>query len=220
VWCCKSAATFVKVSTEMGFPLSATSGGLHIGALSAVIINAERCDEVGRKNKARDNLARTLFHECAHRMTEIGLRGRNPSVWELAKTTEHAWIVESIAVVFEDLYFEKGAAVLKGLEDQRKYTIDKFWKGKSGKVPALMPVLEQGQAGFASDQPISNAEKYAMAGSVAWYCLFENAGKHRTAYLDLLVDYYRADTKGRDFEARFGMKPAEFETAWRAWVVK
>jgi len=220
VWCCKSAATFVKVSAQMGFPMPATNAGLHVGALSTVIINAERSDEVGRKNKARDNLARTMFHECAHRLTEIGLRGRNPSAWELSRTTEHAWIVESIAVVFEDLHFEKGAPVLRGLEDQRKYTIEKHWKGKTGKVPALMPVLGQGQADFASDQPISNAEKYALAGSVAWFCLFENAGKHRAAYLGLLVDYYRADTRGRDFEARFGLKAAEFESEWRVWVVK
>lgn len=220
VWCCKLAATFVKVSEELGFPMTATNGGLHIGALSAVIINAERCDEVGRKNKARDNLARTLFHECAHRLTEIGLRGRSPNVWDLAMTTEHAWIVESIAVVFEDLYFEGAKAVLKGLEDQRKYTIEKFWKGKDGKVPGLAGVLAQGAVDFATDKPISNVEKYALVGSVGWFCLFERKDQYRAAYLGLLVDYYRADTKGRDFEARFGVKLAEFEKQWKGWVVK
>lgn len=220
VWCCKSAETFVAFTREAGFAMGATSGGLHVGSLGTVFVNAERCDEVGRKNKARDNLARTLYHECAHRLTEIGLRGRNPGVWDLAMTTEHAWIVESIAVVFEDLYFDGQKAVHKGLEDQRKYTIDKFWKAKGGAVPSLAAIFTQGAQEFAGEKPVNSIEKYALVGSVGWYCLFTKKDRFRAAYLSLLVDYYRADTKGRDFEARFGLKLADFETEWKAWVLK
>jgi len=220
VWCCKQAQTYVSFTTALGFAQSATSGGLHIGALGLVVVNAERCDEVGRKNKSRDNLARTLFHECAHRLTESGLRGRTPNMWDLAMTTEHAWVVESIAVVFEDLYFDGQKAVHKGLEDQRKYTIDKFWKAKGSKVPGLAAVFDQGAQDFGGDKPVSTVEKYAMVGSVGWYCLFDRKDKFRAAYLGLIVDYYRADTKGRNFEARFGVKLADFETEWQGWVVK
>lgn len=220
VWCCKGADTFVSFTTAMGFAQGVNNGGLHIGMLGTVIVNAERCDEVGRKNKARDNLARTLFHECAHRLTESGLRGRSPNVWDLAMTKEHAWIVESIAVVFEDLYFDGAKAVHKGLEDQRKYTIDKFWKAKGGKVPALAGIFGQGSMDFATDKPVSSVEKYAVVGSVGWYCLFDKKDKYRGAYLALLVDYYRGDTAGRDFAARFGTKLPDFETEWKGWVVK
>ncbi|MBK9974091.1 MAG: hypothetical protein IPP14_04880 [Planctomycetes bacterium] len=220
VWCCKDAATFVSHSQAIGMPMAASNGGMHVGALGAVLINAERCDEVGRRNKARDNLARTLFHECSHRLTESGLRGRQPFNWDLAMTREHAWIVEAIAVVFEDLNLEGQKPLLKGLEDQRKYTIDKFWKGKTGKVPALGPILAQGSQDFGTEQPVSSIEKYAVVGSLAWYCLFEKKDKYRTAFLALLVDYYRGDTKGRDFEARFGIKQSDFETDWKTWVVK
>lgn len=220
VWCCAKAADFVKFSESVGFPMTATNAGLHVGHIGAVLINVERCDEVGRRNKSRDNLARTLFHECAHRLTESGLRGRTARNWDLAKTPEHAWIVESVAVVFEDLYFEKGVAELRGLEDQRKFTIEKFWKDKTGKVPALAAVLAQGSTDFATDQPVGSIEKYAIGGTVAWFCLFEKPGKYRKAYLALLVDYYRADTKGSDFTKRFGLKLEEFEAEWKAWVLK
>lgn len=220
VWCCKDAATFVSHSEAIGMPMTATNGGMHVGALGAVLINAERCDEVGRRNKARDNLARTLFHECAHRLTESSLRGRQPFNWDLAMTRQHAWVVEAIAVVFEDLNLDGPKPVLKGLEDQRTYTIDKFWKGKNGKVPALAAIFAQGSQDFGTDQPVSSVEKYAVVGSVAWYCLFEKKDQYRAPFLALLVDYYRGDTAGRDFEARFGARLADFETGWKAWVVK
>ncbi len=222
VWCCKDAATFVKFTEAMGFAMTESNGGTHVGALGAVIINAERCDFVGRKNKARDNLARTLYHECAHRLVESGLRGRRGGwgSFELAGSKEHAWIVESIAVVFEDLQITGSKHKLKGLEAQRTYTIQKHWAGEKGKVPALKPVLAQGFAAFAEGTPIPSAEKYALAGSVAWYCLFEKQGAYRQAYLELLVDYYRIDTGRRDFDARFGVSLKDFEAEWSAWVVK
>lgn len=222
VWCCKDAATFVTFSKSVGFEMGETNGGLHIGYLGAVLINAERCDFVGRKNKSWDNLARTMFHECAHRLVESCLRGRRGG-WDsfgLSGSSEHAWIVESIAIVFEDLQITGAKYELKGLEDQRKFTIDKVWKAPEAKVPELKPVFAQGFNDFAGSTPISNPEKYALAGSVGWYCLFENKDKYRTAYLTLLVDYYRLDTKGHDFEARFGVKVGDFQTEWAAWVVK
>ena len=221
VWCCAKSETFVNFTKSVGFEMSESNAGMHVGMLQSVFINAERSDYVGRKNKSWDNLARTMFHECAHRLVEVGLRGRR-SGWdsyELASTPEHAWIVESIAIVFEDLQITKSGYKLKGLEDQRTFTIGKYWKGAKGAVPALRPVLMQGYTAFAESTPISSAEKYALAGSVAWYCLFE-AKEHRTAYLTLLVDYYRTDTTRRDFDKRFGVSLAEFETAWKAWVAK
>lgn len=220
VWCCKDAATFVDFTTSLGFPMGKDNGGMHVGSLGAVLVNAERCDFVGRKNKSWDNLARTLFHECAHRLVEIGLRGRRGGMdaWSLAATREHAWIVESIAIVFEDLKLTKTGYKLKGLEDQRNWTI-KAWKGKDSKVPELAPIFAQGHAGFAEGTPISSTEKYALAGSVGWYCLFENK-EHRKAYLYLLVDYYRTDTQRRDFAKRFGKPLADFEAEWKAWVLK
>lgn len=222
VWCCKDAETFVEFSNTLGYPMTETNGGMHVGTLQAVLINAERCDYVGRKNRAKDNLARTLYHECTHRLVEIGLRGRRGGwgSYELATTKEHAWIVESIAVVFEDLQVTASGHKLKGLEDQRTYTIKKQWAGEKGTVPQLKPVLAQGYSGFAQGSPISSVEKYALAGSVAWYCLFEKADDYRTAYLTLLVDYYRTDTTRRDFEKRFGVSEADFQAAWETWVVK
>lgn len=222
VWCCKLADTFVKFSEAVGFAMAENNAGMHVGALHAVLINAQRCDEVGRKNKAKDNLARTLYHECAHRLVESGLRGvRNEwDSYELATTKEHAWIVESIAVVFEDLQITGSKHKLKGLEAQRTYTIQKYWTGEKGKVPALKPVLAQGYAAFAEGTPISVVEKYALVGSVAWYCLFEKPDAYRKAYLELLVDYYRVDTGRRDFDKRFGVALKDFEDEWAAWVVK
>lgn len=222
VWCCKDAATFVSFSADMGFAMAESNGGMHVGALGAVLVNAERCDYVGKKNKAKDNLARTLYHECAHRLVEIGLRGRRGgwSSYELAGTREHAWIVESIAIVFEDLQITGSKHKLKGLEFQRTYTIQKSWTGEKGKVPALKPVLSQGFAAFAEGTPIPSTEKYALAGSLAWYCLFEKPDPYRKAYLELLVDYYRIDTGRRDFDTRFGVSLKDFETEWSAWVVK
>lgn len=221
VWCCREAATFEEFTHAAGFPLGAESSGLHVGTLGAVFINAERCDYVGRRNKSWDNLARTLFHECAHRLVEIGLRGvrGGPDRWALSATKEHAWIVESIAIVFEGLRFEGSKHKLESLEDQRTYTIDRDWKGEDGKVPAPGPIFAQGQADFATSEPISSAEKYALAGSVGWYCLFEQK-EYRKAYLHLLVDYYRADTQRHTFEKRFNKPLAEFEAEWKAWVLK
>lgn len=220
VWCCREASTFVEVTQAAGFPLSAESSGLHVGALGAVFINAERCDYVGRRNKSWDNLARTLFHECAHRLVEVGLRGIRGGMdrWALSASKEHAWIVESIAIVFEDLRFERNSHRLAGLEDQRTYTIDQHWKGKDGRVPELAPIFAQGQAAFATGEPISNAEKYALAGGVGWYCMFEQK-EYRNAYLYLLVDYYRADTQRRDFKQRFDKPLKEFEVEWKAWIL-
>ncbi|MBZ0137592.1 MAG: hypothetical protein K8I27_14595 [Planctomycetes bacterium] len=222
VWCCKDAATFVAFSKQVGHPMTENHGGLHVGALEAVLINAERCDYVGRKNKSHDNLARTMYHECAHRLVESGLRGRRGGwgSYELAGTTEHAWIVESIAIVFEGLEISASKHKLKGLEDQRTYIIDRNWKGKDGKVPALQPIFAQGFTGFAGASPIPNVEKYALAGAVGWYCLFEKAADYRKPYLTLLVDYYRTDTTRKDFDKRFGVKLGDFETAWREWVLK
>jgi hypothetical protein len=222
VWCCKDAATFVSFSKSVGFEMAETNGGLHIGYLGAVLINAERCDFVGKKNKSWDNLARTMFHECAHRLVESCLRGRRGG-WDsfgLSGATEHAWIVEGVAIVFEDLQLTAKGYKLSGLEDQRKYTIDKVWKAPEGKVPELKPIFAQGFSDFAGGSPISNPEKYALAGSVAWYCLFQQKDKYRGAFLTLLVDYYRLDTKGRDFEKRFGVGLADFQKEWAAWVIK
>lgn len=220
VWCCKDSTTFVEFTKSIGFDMTADNGGLHVGATGAVYLNAQRCDFVGRKNKSWDNLARTLFHECAHRLTEIGLRGRRggKDAWGLAMTSEHAWIVEAIAIVFEDLQFTAKSHKLKGLEAQREWTI-KDWKAKDGKVPALGPIFAQGQAAFAQGTPIPSTDKYALAGSVAWYCLFEKK-EHRAAFLALLVDYYRTDTRHQDFEKRFGKPLADFEAEWKAWVAK
>ena len=222
VWCCKDAETFVAFSKKVGHPMTENNGGLHIGALEAVLINAERCDYVGKRNKSYDNLARTMYHECAHRLTESGLRGRRGGwgSYELASTKEHAWIVESIAIVFEDLRISASKHKLKGLEDQRTYIIKRNWQGKKGKVPALKPIFGQGFSGFASASPIPNVEKYALAGSVGWYCLFEEPDDYRNAYLTLLVDYYRTDTTRKDFKQRFGVALSEFESAWREWVLK
>jgi hypothetical protein len=222
VYCCKDAETFVAFTTQAGHPMTKENGGLHVGALNAVFINAERCDYVGHKNKSWDNLARTMFHECAHRLVEIGLRGRRAprDFWGMMSTKEHAWIVESIAIVFEDLQLDAKGYKLAGLEDQRTYTIEKHWKGNDKAPPGLEPVLTQGFSAFATGSPISNAEKYALAGSVAWFCLFERKADYRAAYLNLLVDYYRNDTTGRDWQARFGKPLAEFEKEWKSWVVK
>lgn len=222
VYCCKDAATFVAFSQLLELGQEETSSGLHFGSHGIVLLNAERCDYVGKRNKAHDNLARTLYHECTHRLVEIGLRGRRGGFasYELATTGEHAWIVESIAIVFEDLKIEKKAYKLTGLEAQRKYTITKYWKGKDAKPPALEPILKQGFTAFATAEPVSGAEKYAIAGTVAWYCLFEKKDKYRAAYLALLVDYYRMDTRGRDFEQRFGTKLTDFETEWRDWALR
>jgi hypothetical protein len=222
VWCCRKSETFVEFSRQLGFPMTETSGGLHVGALEAVLINAERCDYVGQKNKAKDNLARTMYHECAHRLVESGLRGRRGgwASYALGTTREHAWVVESIAIVFEDLQFTRTGHKLKGLEAQRTYTIGRNWKGKDGKVPALEPVLKQGFSAFAAAGPVPVPDKYALAGGVAWYCLFEKPDDYRRAYLDLLVDYYRLDTGRRDFETRFGVAIKDFETPWREWVLK
>jgi hypothetical protein len=222
VWCCRHAATFVKFTEAMDFAMGETNAGMHVGSLGAVIINAERCDFVGRKNKAKDNLARTLYHECAHRLVESGLRGRRGGwgSFELAGSKEHAWIVESIAVVFEDLQITGSKHKLKGLEAQRTYTIQKHWAGEKGKVPALQPVLAQGFSAFAEGTPIPATEKYALAGTVAWYCLFQKPDAYRRPYLELLVDYYRLDTGRRDFEQRFGVSLKDFEAEWSAWVVK
>jgi len=222
VWCCKDALTFVEFSKRMGFAMGETNGGLHVGSIGAVLINAERCDFVGKKNKSWDNLARTMFHECAHRLVESCLRGRRGG-WDsfaLAGAKEHAWIVESIAIVFEDLQITAKGHKLKGLEDQRTYTIEKVWKAPKGKVPDLQPIFSQGYMAFAGDTPLPSAEKYALAGSVAWYCLHEKKDSYRKAYLTLLVDYYRLDTGRRDFAKRFGVSVADFQKEWAAWVVK
>jgi hypothetical protein len=122
--------------------------------------------------------------------------------------------------VFEDLQITGSKHKLKGLEAQRTYTIQKHWAGEKGKVPALQPVLAQGFSAFAEGTPIPATEKYALAGTVAWYCLFQKPDAYRRPYLELLVDYYRLDTGRRDFEQRFGVSLKDFEAEWSAWVVK
>ncbi|MCA8946187.1 MAG: hypothetical protein KDB29_08170, partial [Planctomycetes bacterium] len=104
-------------------------------------------------------------------------------------------------------------------EDQRTYTIKKYWAGKKGEVPKLKPIFAQGFSGFAAGEPISSVEKYALAGSVAWYCLFEKPDEYRKPYLHLLVDYYRTDTAHSDFKARFSVELEDFQTEWQEWVV-
>ncbi len=222
VYCCKDADTFVSFSAKAGQPMTKENSGLHVGMLNAVFINAERCDYVGRRNKSWDNLARTLFHECAHRLVEIGLRGRRPlrDFYAMATTKEHAWVVESIAIVFEGLQLTDKGHKLEGLESQRTYTIDKHWKGTGNSVPALQPVLNQGFSDFATGEPISSAEKYALAGSVAWFCLFERRADYREAYLQLLVDYYRTDTQRLTWEQRFGKPMQKLEEEWKQWVLR
>jgi hypothetical protein len=34
------------------------------------------------------------------------------------------------------------------------------------------------------------------------------------------VDYYRTDTRNLSWEQRFGASLPEFETQWRAWVIR
>ena len=191
-----------------------------MGSIGAVFVNAERCDYVGKKNKSHDNLARTLYHECAHRLVEIGLRGRRGgwSSYEMAMTKEHAWIVESIAIVFEDLQIKRNGHKLKGLEDQRTYIIERDWQ-KKDKVPGLQAIFKQGHGAFAQGTPIPSTEKYALAGAVGWYCLFEKPDEYRAGYLALLVDYYRTDTGRKDFDKRFGLSLKDFEAEWREWVL-
>lgn len=218
VWCCAKAEDFVSFSASRGHPFSKNATGLHVGWLGEVFINAERADYVGKKNRAKDHLARTLYHECTHRLVESGLRGRGQPGWGMAMTREHAWIVESIAVIFENLKLTGKKYKLKGLEAQRTYTIKKFWKGEKGKIPDLKSILRQGHGAFASGRPVSSVQKYAVVGTVGWYCMFKEKEKYRDAYLGLLVDYYRLDTRCKDFKTRFGVTMDEFAKEWREYV--
>ncbi|MHC4841852.1 MAG: hypothetical protein ACYTDT_13020 [Planctomycetota bacterium] len=222
VYISKTSANYVNLGKQLGFPQSANASGLHIGMLGCVLINAERADYVGKKNRSKDNRARTLFHECCHRLTEIGTRGRLSAseAYKHMNTTEHAWIVEGVAIIFEDLRFSGSKAKLKGLEDQRTYTIDKFWKSKEGKYPSFSVLIKQGHFHFAGQTPVNSLEKYAFAGSVGWLCLFEKPVDYRAAFLALLMDYYIGDTKHKDFNTRFGISVQDFEKEWLAFVKK
>ena len=222
VYICKSSETYVKLGKSLGFPQSPNASGLHISMLGCVLINAQRADYVGKKNRAKDNLARTLYHECCHRLTEIGTRGRlsMSDAYRYVNSPEHAWIVEGVAIIFEDLRLTGNKAKLKGLEGQRTYTIDKFWKSKDGQIPSFAALVKQGQFAFAGQKPINSLEKYAFAGSVGWLCLFKKSDEYRAAFQSLLMDYYLGDTKHKDFKTRFGVSIEDFEKEWRTFVDK
>lgn len=220
VYISKTSDNYVALGKSLGFPQSPKASGLHIGLLGCVLINAERADYVGKRNKAKDNLARTLYHECCHRLTEIGTRGRLSArdAYPYVDSAEHAWIVEGIAIIFENLRFSDKKTKLTSLEAQRTYTIDKFWKSKGCTVPSFAILIKQGHFSFSSQLPINSLEKYAFAGSVAWLCMFKKTDEYRSVFLSLLMDYYLGDTKHKNFKIRFGISVSEFETDWKAFV--
>lgn len=212
---CAKAADFIKLSTELEFAMTEKHEGAYLRWHGFSIINAERSDEVGRLNKSRDNLARTLFHESVHRLAEMGTCGRLPmsQAWE-AYTEPHGWIVEAIAIVFENLEIKDKGYSLTSLEAQRTFSLGRI--KKTEQYPSLAAIFAQNTSDFGTNSPIPVADKYAVSGSVAWYCLFVKKDAWRAAFLGLLVDQYRGDTKARSFEARFGVKLEEFEKAWKS----
>lgn len=217
IWLCAKAADFVKVSTQFEFAMTEKHEGAYLRWHGFSVINAERADEVGRLNKARDNLARTLYHESVHRVVEAGCCGKLPMSAAWGNYSEpHGWIVEAIAIVFENLEIKEKGHSLNSLEAQRTFSLGKMKKAE--KYPQLAPIFTQSTTEFGTNAPIPVADKYAVAGSVAWYCLFTKKDAYRSAFLGLLIDQYRGDTKARDFEARFGVKLEDFEKAWKTYA--
>ncbi|MBP9892949.1 MAG: hypothetical protein KBG84_13685 [Planctomycetes bacterium] len=217
IWLCAKAADFIKVSTQFEFPMTEKHEGAYLRWHGFSVINAERADEVGRLNKARDNLARTLYHEGVHRIVEAGCCGKLPMSQAWGNYAEpHGWIVEAIAIVFENLEIKDKGFSLNSLEAQRTFSLGKMKKAEAH--PQLAPIFAQSTSDFGTSAPIHVADKYAVAGSVAWYCLFVKKDAYRLAFLVLLIDQYRGDTKARGFEARFGVKLEDFEKAWKTYA--
>jgi hypothetical protein len=217
VWLCAKAEDFIKVSAEFDFAMTEKHEGAYLRWHGFSVINAQRADEVGRLNKARDNLARTLYHEGVHRIVEAGCCGKLPMSAAWGSYSEpHGWIVEAIAIVFENLEIKDKGHSLSSLEAQRTFSLGKMKKAES--YPSLAPIFRQNTAEFGTSEPIHVADKYAVAGSVAWYCLFVKKADYRSAFLGLLIDQYRGDTKARNFEARFGVKLEDFEKAWKSYA--
>jgi len=218
VWLCAKADDFIKLSTDAEFPMTEHHEGAYLRWHGYSIINATRADEVGRLNKAKDNLARTLYHECVHRLVESGICGRMPqrSAWASYAET-NGWIVEAIAIVFENLEIKEKGFALASLEAQRKWSIEKM--RKAGVSPSLAVIFDQTTAEFGGNAPIPVADKYGVAGSVGWFCLFARKDTYRAPFLGLLMDQYRGASKARDFSARFGMKLDEFEKSWKAYAL-
>jgi hypothetical protein len=217
IWLCANADDFIKLSTACEFPMTDKHEGAYLRWQGFSIINAQRADEVGKLNKARDNLARTLFHEGVHRLVESGCCGMLPmsQAW-VAYSEPQGWIVEAIAIIFENLEIKEKGYNLTSLEAQRKWSLDKMKKAE--KYPDLAPIFAQGTGDFGTNAPVPVTDKYAIAGSVAWYCLFVKKDAYRAAFLGLLIDQYRGDTKARNFEVRFGVKLEDFEKAWKTYA--
>lgn len=217
IWLCAHAEDFIKLSVACDFAMTEKHEGAYLRWHGFSIINAERADEVGRLNKSRDNLARTLFHESVHRLAEAGCCGKLPMSQAWVNYTEpQGWIVEALAIVFENLEIKDKGYSLTSLEAQRTYSLGKMKKAE--KYPELAPIFVQSTSDFGSNTPIPVADKYAVAGSVAWYCLFTKKDAYRAAFLGLLLDQYRGDTKSRNFEARFGVKLEDFDKAWKSYA--
>ncbi|MCC6573413.1 MAG: hypothetical protein IT462_06435 [Planctomycetes bacterium] len=220
VYCCRMSKTFVDYSAKCGLDFTDQHSGMYVQHIGVPVINAERCDYVGQKNGSKDNLARTLYHECTHRLIDVGLRGSGDEErWATIGSKEHAWIVEAAAIVFEGLEMGDKGYELKGLEFQRTYTINKYFRPKK-QVPDAKSIMLQGYFEFAAETPVSSAQKYAVAGSIGWYCLFHKPKEYRMAFLGLMVDYYRGDTACRDFKARFGTDIEPFVKEWTEYVLK
>jgi hypothetical protein len=218
IWLCAKPEDFIKLSNTYQFPMTEKHEGAYLRWHGFSIINATRADEVGRLNKARDNLARTLFHESVHRLAEASVCGILPpsGAWE-AYGEKHGWIVEAIAVIFENLEVKEKGHALPSLEAQRKWSLDKM--KKDGKAPSLAAIFVQNTAEFGSNAPCPVADKYAIAGSVAWYCVFVKKDAYKAAFFTLLIDQYRAGTQARDFASRFGVTLEDFEKAWKSYAL-
>lgn len=223
IWCCKDDKTFIGLGERFGANTVKELSGLYVGHVGQVLINAERAKWLGKKNKVKNNLLRTIIHECVHRLVDVGLCDDRPSfVFRKYQNKANAWLVESAAVLFEGTEVKReGAeyvAVLDSFDYQRQWTIDLTWKRRK-KTPSLKSVFENNAATFGRPKPIAVVEKYALAGSVAWYCVKERPDDFREAYLGLLVDYYRGVAAGLGWNSRFGVEMDAFDTAWSNWVL-
>ncbi len=217
IWLCAKAEDFIKLSVACDFAMTDKHEGAYLRWHGFSIINAQRADEVGRLNKSRDNLARTLYHESVHRLAEAGCQCKLPMSQAWGNYAEpQGWIVEAIAIVFENLEIKDKGYSLTSLEAQRTYSLGKMKKAE--KYPELAPIFRQSTSEFGTSQPIGVADKYGVAGSVGWYCLFVKKDAYRAAFLALLIDQYRGDTKTRNFDARFGVKLEDFEKAWKTYA--
>lgn len=218
IWCCAKADDFIALSKTVEFPMTAEHEGAYLRWHGYSIINAQRADEVGKLNKAKDNLARTLFHECTHRLAEIGICGRTTAMEAWGNYMEaHGWIVEAIAVIFENLDIKDKGYTLASLEAQRTHCLGRM--KRAGTAPQLATLFKQNTSEFGASQPYAVADKYAVAGSIAWYCLFAKKDSYRAAFFGLLIDQYRSDSSARTFEQRFGQSLEDFENGWKAYAL-